>query len=443
MRLSFKGGVHPAAHKEPTESKSIERMPLPSRVIIPLQQHTGKPADPLVKVGDTVTEGQKIAQAAGFVSSPIHASISGVVAAIEERPHPVSPVPVRAIIIESKEPGNSANWDALNDWSALSAKDLLALISEAGIVGLGGAAFPAHVKLSPPPDASIDTLIINGVECEPYLTSDHRLMLEKPAEVAEGIKILVKILGVREVRIAIEKNKPDAIKVMQGLAADKGQWNGANVVVVPLNVKYPQGSEKQLIRAVLGREIPSGKLPFNVGAVVQNIGTAFAIREAVVRRKPLFERVVTVSGNRIKEPKNLLVRIGTPFAEVIQYAGGIIENSNQAKVLMGGPMMGIAQYSLDAPVIKGTSGILVLDQPKKEKLYPCVKCGSCVDACPMGLMPCKIADLSERGDFAGTEAFHVRDCMECGSCTFSCMSRRPLVHLVKFAKLGLNKIKNP
>jgi len=440
---SFKGGVHPPDHKEPTESKPIERMPPPSRVVIPLQQHTGAACEPVVNVGDEVKEGQRIGEAKGFVSSPIHASIPGLVTAIDSFPHPVIPVPVRSIVIENKGPVASIAWDNRADWSALSAKELVDRIGGAGIVGLGGAAFPTHVKLSPPKETTLDTLIINGVECEPYLTSDHRLMVERSREVVEGVKILLKALGLRRAYIAIEKNKPDAIKIMQGHAADASLWDGAAVEVVPLKVKYPQGAEKQLIHAVLRREVPSGGLPFNVGVVVQNVGTAFAIYEAVAKGKPLIERIVTVSGNRIANPKNLVVRIGTSFAEVIQYAGGIVPGDHPMKILMGGPMMGIAQYTLDVPVLKGTSGILVLDEPKAGKTFPCVKCGACVKVCPMHLMPCRIADLAERDAFAECDALHVRDCMECGACAYMCMSNRSMVHLIKYAKLGLSKAKKP
>lgn len=440
---SFKGGVHPPEHKEPTECRRIESMPLPSRVIIPLQQHTGAMCESVVGVGDQVSEGQKIGEAKGFVSSPVHASISGTVVAIEDRCHPVVPAPVRSIVIESKSPPAQATWEKATDWSALSSNDLLGRICDAGIVGLGGAAFPTHVKLSPPKGTRIDTLIVNGVECEPYLTADHRLMVEQPLGVLEGVKILLKILGVQRAYIAIEKNKPDAIKIMQERAADRSFWNGAAVEVVPLKVKYPQGSEKQLIKAVVHKEVPSGGLPFHVGAVVQNVGTAFAVYEAVVKGKPLIERVVTVSGNRIGEPRNLAVRIGTPFASVIEHAGGIVPGARPVKIIMGGPMMGIAQYTLDVPVIKGTSGILVLEEGRPKKRLPCVKCGACVEVCPMNLMPCRIAEFAERDSFAECDAYHVRDCMECGACAYTCMSNRPIVHLIKYAKLRLSKAKKP
>jgi electron transport complex protein RnfC len=438
---SFKGGVHPPEHKHQTDNTPIELMPLPSRVIIPLLQHTGAICEPLVKVGDEVQEGQKIGEAKAFISAPIHASISGTVVAIEDHPHPSVAMPVRSIIIESKNPPVPGTWETKADWSALSGKELLDRIKEAGIVGLGGAAFPTHVKLSPPKETKVDTLIINGVECEPYLTVDHRLMVERALDILEGVKIIRKVLRINRIYIGIEKNKPDAIKLMQEYAADTSRWDGATVEVVPLKVKYPQGAEKQLIKAIMRKEVPSGGLPFDVGVIVQNVGTALAIYEAVVKGKPLIERMITVGGNGIKSPKNLAVRIGTPFAKIIEYAGGIVTNGHPLKTIMGGPMMGIAQYTLDVPVIKGTSGILVLAEQKPKKERPCVKCGHCVEICPMNLMPNRLADFAERDNFAECDVYHVRDCTECGGCTYICSSNRPIVHLVKYTKVNLSKMK--
>lgn len=438
---TFKGGIHPPGHKDATEGRPVEAMPLPARVVIPLAQHLGVPCEPVVKVGDEVKEGQLIGEAKAFVSAPVHASIAGSVAAIEELPHPLAPMPVRAVVIESKGESAASAWERRSDWSGWSPKELLEAIRAAGVVGMGGAAFPAHVKLSPAPPAKIDTLIINGVECEPYLTADHRLMLESSQDIVEGVRIIARVLGATRIYIGIENNKPDAIAVMQRHAADAALWSGIAVEVVPLKVKYPQGAEKQLIRAVTGRVVPSGGLPFQVGVVVQNVGTAAAVYEAVVKGKPLIERILTVGGEGVKEPRNLRVRIGTPFSQVIEYAGGMVQTDLPVKVIMGGPMMGIAQYTLDVPVIKGTSGILVLPQREAAKSLPCVKCGACVEICPMNLMPNRIATFSERRDFAECEAQHVRDCVECGACTYTCISRRPIVHLVKFAKINLVKPK--
>ena len=438
---TFKGGIHPPGHKDATEGRPVEAMPLPARVVIPLAQHLGVPCEPVVKVGDEVKEGQLIGEAKAFVSAPVHASIAGSVAAIEELPHPLAPMPVRAVVIESKGESAASAWERRSDWSGWSPKELLEAIRAAGVVGMGGAAFPAHVKLSPAPPAKIDTLIINGVECEPYLTADHRLMLESSQDIVEGVRIIARVLGATRIYFGIENNKPDAIAVMQRHAADAALWSGIAVEVVPLKVKYPQGAEKQLIRAVTGRVVPSGGLPFQVGVVVQNVGTAAAVYEAVVKGKPLIERILTVGGEGVKEPRNLRVRIGTPFSQVIEYAGGMVQTDLPVKVIMGGPMMGIAQYTLDVPVIKGTSGILVLPQREAAKSLPCVKCGACVEICPMNLMPNRIATFAERRDFAECEAQHVRDCVECGACTYTCISRRPIVHLVKFAKINLVKPK--
>lgn len=443
MKLfGFRGGIHPPEHKQQTEHTPIQPMPIPPRVILPLQQHIGAMCEALVNVGDEVREGQKIGEAKSFIAAPVHASISGKVVAIENHVHPAMAKPVRSIVIEAANPQETASWDKIEDWSGLSPKEVLDRIQAAGIVGMGGAAFPTHVKLSPPRQSRVSAVILNGVECEPYLTSDHRLMVERPLDVIEGLKIILHALNVKQGYIAIEQNKPDAIELMQKHAAATN-WKGAAVEVVPLKVKYPQGAEKQLIKTVLGKEVPSGGLPFDVEVVVQNVGTAFAIYEAVAKNKPLIERIVTVTGNGVKNAQNLLVRLGTPFSTVIDYAGGATVQEDSLKVIMGGPMMGLAQYSLDVPVIKGTSGILVLSQESEKKLLPCVKCGACVRICPMNLMPNRLAEFSERGDFAACEAYNVRDCIECGSCTYICPSARPIVHLVKYAKLNLSKTKKP
>jgi electron transport complex protein RnfC len=387
-----------------------------------------------------VKVGQKIGESKAFVSAPVHATISGKVTAIESHPHPVLPIPVRSIIIESDETGlTETNWSETQDWQTLDTKSLLDKIREAGIVGLGGAAFPTHVKLFPPKEKKIEAVILNGVECEPYLTNDHRLMLERSKDILEGLKIVLKALGVNQAFIGIEKNKPDAIQLMQDLVKDNFSQNGTLVKVVPLKVKYPQGAEKQLIKAVMKREVPSGGLPFDVGAIVQNVGTTLAIYEAVVKNKPLIERVVTVSGDGIKNPQNILVRIGTPFMQVIEFAGGLSLDKGLSKILMGGPMMGISQYNLDVPVIKGTSGILIFREVTPKKQRPCIKCGHCVEKCPMGLRPNRLADYSEQNSFEVCLENRLMDCMECGACTFACASGRPIVHLIKYAKLNSKK----
>ncbi|OHD26649.1 MAG: electron transporter RnfC [Spirochaetes bacterium GWB1_66_5] len=438
MRLkTFKGGVHAPDRKEATRGKPIEVLPAPARVVIPLQQHTGAPCEALVKEGDLVSLGQKIGESKSFVSAPVHASIAGKVTAVQALPHPVLPKPVLSVVIEAEgaAAGSPAGWPAAaGGWQALDNEEIKKRVREAGVVGLGGAAFPTHVKLSPSAEKPIDTLILNGVECEPYLTNDHRLMLERGGEILEGARIVQKVLGVRRACLGIEANKLDAIRHMSKLAA------GTGVEVVGLKVKYPQGAEKQLIRAVLGREVPSGGLPFDVGVVVQNVGTVLAVLEAVASGKPLIERVLTVSGDGVAEPKNLLVRIGTSFAAVLAACGGSQLNG-EAKVLMGGPMMGIAQYSLEVPVIKGTSGILVFRRGRQEKETPCIKCGRCVEVCPMGLMPVRIADYAEKDNFAMCLEYGVKDCIECGACAFVCDTKRPLVHWVKYAKWNLARKK--
>jgi electron transport complex protein RnfC len=435
---TFHGGVHPPEGKAATEHKPIEDLPLPPLVVLPLQQHTGAPCTASVAVGDTVRAGQMIGDSTSAVSAPVHASVSGKVVAIEPRPHPALPRPVPAVVIErdGERTEGQAQTPAA-DWQSMSQAEIVAKIRSAGIVGLGGAAFPTHVKLSPPKGKIIDTLILNGVECEPYLTSDHRLMLERPLVIIEGIRILRKILGVSHVLFGIERNKPDAIELM----TDRCRESGEPIEVVPLAVKYPQGAEKQLIKALLGREVPSGGLPFEVGAVVQNVGTAAAIADAVVRSQPLVSRVVTVTGDGIKEQRNLRVPIGTLFSHLIEACGGFTVDG-PVKLIMGGPMMGLAQYTADVPVVKGTSGILVLRHDSRDaRPSNCVRCGRCVEVCPMGLVPHRIAEYADLDKFAMAEQYGVKDCMECGGCVYACGSRRPLVHLIKYAKLNLARKK--
>lgn len=433
FKKSFKGGVHPHGNKNFSKNKSIEKMSVPNKVIIPIQQHTGAPCKPLVNVGEEVKAGQKIAEADGFISSPVHATINGKITAIDMFPHPVISKPVKAIVIENNnETSSESKFESKNDWKKLSKEEILNKIKDAGIVGLGGAAFPTHVKLSPPAKKKIDAVIINGAECEPYLTTDHRVMLEYTDEILEGIKIVSNVLGIDKVFIGIEANKKDAIEKFKNLINEK---NITNINVTTLKVKYPQGSEKQLIKATVNREVPRGGLPFDVGVIVQNVGTIKAIYDAVVLDKPLIERVLTVSGDGISDPKNLLVRIGTPISSVIQHCGGI--NNSIYKVIMGGPMMGIAQYSLDVPVIKGTSGILVFKKIKEDETTSCIRCGRCVDVCPMKLTPNQIAEFVQKEMFANCKEYGVLDCMECGACGYTCSAKLPLVHYFKYAKLKL------
>ena len=426
-KLTFSGGIHPPEFKSLTTDIPIAETPIPQKAIIPLSQHAGAPAKPVVEVGDTVKVGTKIGEAQGFISANIHASISGAVKKIDLYSHPVLGE-AQAVFIESD---GKDEWEANieeRDYNAFSPEELVSIVREAGIVGLGGAAFPTAVKLSPPKGKAIDTVILNGAECEPYLTADHRLMLEKAAEIIEGGRIILKILGARKGYIAIEENKPDAILKM---SEDK------DFELCVMRTKYPQGAEKQLIKAITGREVPSGGLPFDVGAYVQNVGTAFAIYEAVKIGRPLVARVVTITG-AVKKPKNLRVRIGTTFHDLIEKCGGSLD---ALKIIMGGPMMGIAQPTDEIPVIKGTSGILIQSEQEVETAVegPDIRCGRCVRICPMKLVPVQIADYVERNRFNEAKELGVLDCIECGSCAYVCPARRNLVHLFKHAKEQLRK----
>lgn len=433
-KKSFKGGVHPHDEKKWTESKPIEELPLPKQVVIPVQQHIGAPAEPTVQKGDKVKKGQVLALSKGFVSVPCHASISGEVVAVEPRPHPLG-VNVLSVVIDG---------DGSDEWATpladkpenlnIGSETIRKRILDAGIAGLGGATFPAHVKLSPPEAKPIDVVILNGAECEPFLTSDHRLMLEDPEAIVEGLKIIMHCLGVSKGIIAVEKNKKDAIKRLKSLTSGI-----AGIQVQGLTVKYPQGAEKQLIKAVTGRKVPAGGLPMDVGCLVHNVGTAYSIYQAVAFEKPLIDRVVTVTGPGIREPKNVKARIGTSFKELIDYCGGYTEES--CKVINGGPMMGISQISDDVPVIKGTSGILVFPE-KKASLKTenaCIGCARCVDTCPMQLIPTHIASFVKYKQLDKAEKLGLFNCMECGTCAYVCPSKINLVHYIKLGKAQVNE----
>lgn len=425
--FNFRGGIHPREDKEATEHKPVEVLPLPSRVHIPLSQHIGAPSKAVVKKGDKVRTGTLIGEPGGRVSVPTHASISGTVADVADLPHPLTGRRVPTVIIDSDGADTLDPSVAERDCSAFTPEQVTEAIRAAGVVGMGGAAFPTFFKLSPPKEKPIDTLIINGCECEPFLTSDHRVMVEQTAEVIEGTALIAKALGVRQVTIAIEDNKPDAVAAVITAARAQGY------TVRKLRTKYPQGAEKQLIKACLKREVPSGGLPLDVGCVVQNVGTAVAVREAVRFGRPLYERVTTVTGPAVREPKNLRVRIGTPVKNLIDCCGGY--NGIPGKVIMGGPMMGITVASDDAPVLKGTSGVLVLDPAAT--VFPehdCIRCGMCIKACPMNLAPQHINNLARRRLFADAKAAHVLDCIECGCCVYACPAKIRLVHNFKYAK---------
>lgn len=431
MLKTFKiGGIHPADNKL-SAGRAIETLPVPSEVKIPVSQHIGAPAQPIVAVGDQVKVGQLIAQAGGFVSANVHSSVSGKVKKIEDFVDG-NGYKKQAIIITVE----GDEWDESIDRSVgirrditMQPSEICKKICEMGLVGMGGATFPTHVKLAVPDGKKCEALVINGVECEPYLTSDHRLMLEKGEEVMIGIKILMTALGVNKAYIGIENNKKDAIEYMSKLASG---YSG--VEVVALKLQYPQGGEKQLIDACMGRQVPSGKLPIDVGAVVQNVGTAYAVYEAVQKNKPLIERVVCVTGKPLQRPSNFIVRIGTPVQTVIDAAGGVPEDCE--KVIGGGPMMGRAFTHLDVPVIKGTSGILLMNkaESKRGETVNCIRCAKCVGVCPMGLEPFLISKLSSKGMFEECEKEHIMDCIECGSCNFTCPSNRPLLDYIRLGK---------
>ena len=430
MANSFRGGVHPNGNKNYTANKPIEIAPLPSKVIIPVRQHIGAPCSPVVVKGDLVKKGQVIAKVDAFVSSNVHASISGKVIDVAEYPHPVFGKCLAVVIENDGQDEWIEGIPLKRDWQNLDSKDLNKIIREAGIVGMGGATFPTHVKLSPPPDKKIDTFILNAAECEPYLTADHRMMLEESARIAIGVKIVMKVLGVTKGFIAVEDNKPDAILEMQKAFADNPE-----VEVRALPTKYPQGAEKMLIRVITDKEVPSGGLPMDVGVVVQNVGTVAAICDAVTQGIPLIARVTTVSGKAIKEPKNLLLRIGSTFKDAIDVCGGF--SSIPEKIIMGGPMMGMAQASIDLPIIKGVSGILAIAKGEANtgKESPCIRCGKCIDACPMGLNPSMLSILGERNLFEeAKEDYNLFDCVECGSCVFGCPAKRNIVQYIKYSK---------
>ncbi len=435
-KKTFSGGVHPPEFKKLAEDRAIEKLLPPDSVVIPLQQHLGAPSEAIVEVGDTVKIGDKVGEAKGFVSVPCHAPVSGTVKAIEERLHPLGGKS-KAVVIENDGQENyGADFEVDTHYLDLSAEHMRERICNAGLVGMGGAAFPTHVKLSPPAEKPIDTFILNGAECEPYLTSDHRLMLEHAEEILAGVQIIVKILGCKNCYIGIEKNKPDAIEVMKK-AVKSG---GYSYSVLGFNVKYPQGAEKQLIKATVNREVPRSGLPMDVGCLVQNVGTAKAVYEAVSSQRPFIERVVTVSGSGIKNPKNLLVRLGTSLARLFEHCGGTTDSVG--KIIMGGPMMGISQFSEEVPVIKGTSGIVLLSKRESRLAKPnnCIACARCVDSCPMGLMPTHIANFITHERFLEAKDYGVLDCIECGCCAYICPAKLPLVHTIKYGKNEVYKM---
>lgn len=424
------GGIHPKENKL-SAGKSIQQIEIPSQVIIPLAQHIGAPAQPIVKKGDKVKVGTQIGKSVGFVSANIHSSVSGTVNKID-KVLDTTGYKRDAVFIDVEgdewEPEIIRSEELISEIKD-SQSEILEKISKCGLVGMGGATFPTHVKLVPPPGNKAEILIINAVECEPYLTSDHELMLEKSQEIFVGIQILMKAINVNKAVIGIENNKKDAIQKFTDIAKSY-----SDIEVMPLKVQYPQGGEKQLIDAVMNRQIASGALPISVGAVVQNVGTAFAVYEAVQKNKPLIERVVTVTGKDVKMPCNILSRIGISMQNLIDFAGGVPESTG--KVISGGPMMGKSVASTEIPVTKGTSGILLMPslEAKRKAMKNCIRCGKCLSVCPMGLNPTLLMNLTEYNVLDRAEKNSITDCIECGSCSYTCPADRPLLDYIRLGK---------
>jgi len=428
------GGIHPPEGKELTDKLETEVMPTPSEVVVFLSQHVGAPCEPVVKKKDKVVEGDLIASTEKL-GAPLHAPVTGTVKGVQGAPnHMAGKAP--ALVIAT-DPEAEPRTYSPSDWTRLSREELLARINAAGVVGMGGAGFPAGVKLNVRPDVKLDTLILNGAECEPCLTSDHRLMVEYARDVVEGAKIMLKILGITYCAIGIENNKPDAIDILNQVIAQDAHKNGTNIVVRPLKVKYPQGSADQIMKSITGRSRPSGVRSSAIGIIVQNVYTTKAIYDAVVLEKPSYERIVTFTGKGIKRPANLMVKVGTRLRDIVDHLGGTTEDL--AKVVVGGPMMGFAVSSLDIPITKITSGVLFLTQEETDLAshYPCIRCGFCVDACAMGLEPNLVSIYVEAGRGADTAQFGVDDCFECGSCAYVCPAKRPLVQFMRLARINI------
>lgn len=420
-RAAFRGGIHPPEHKEATASSPIVRAPLPERLYVPMSQHLGAPCVPTVAAGDRVSRGQAIGAVDAMVSAPVHSPVDGVVSEVVTR-LTIAGLRGATVVIQP---------DGVQDYESfvpVEDGDVRRVVRAAGVVGLGGAAFPSAVKLSPPKGLEVSTVIINGCECESYLTCDHRLMLETPERVVRGARIIAETIGAKRIVIGVEDNKPDAVAALRAVAGD-------DVEVRAFVTRYPQGAEKQLIWSVLGREVPHGKLPAAAGALVHNVATAAVIADAVDLHKPLMERVVTVTG-RVARPGNYLVLLGTPVSALIDAAGGFV--GEVRRVVAGGPMTGPALASLDVPVMKGTSGIVALSAadaaPEVDGDQPCIRCGRCSEACPAFLQPFQIAMLANRRDYTASEQFHPIDCIECGACSYVCPTKRPLVQLIRLAK---------
>jgi Na+-translocating ferredoxin:NAD+ oxidoreductase subunit C len=435
-RYGFRHGVHPPERKDLTAALPIRRMPFPDEVVLPLRQHAGKPAVPLVTRGDRVERGDRLAAADGFISVPIHASAAGVVTGVDWAPHPDGSMAEAVHIAVTPHSPQVPRPRLVPEWDTLTADEVVQAVQDAGVVGLGGAAFPAHVKMKPPPDTKVELLLLNGAECEPYLTTDHRTMVEYPERVHFGARIMMRALGVERAVIGVESNKPDAVAALRDTVP-----SDLDIRVESLTVKYPQGAEKMLIHAVTGREVPSGKLPIHVGAIVQNVGTVAAIAEVFETGLPLVERIVTVTGRGIRRPANLIVPVGTRLRNVIDFCGGLTPDA--AEIVFGGPMMGQVQADLDTPLTKGTTGVVVLTHAETapREAYPCIKCGRCIDACPAFLVPQQLGALAQLGRYTEMEQHNLADCMLCGSCSYVCPSHIPLSQMFALSKAALRRPK--
>lgn len=436
-RTFGRGGVHPEPHKEATSGRAIEPVSAPCEVVLPLQQHLGEPANPVVKKGEWVRRGQMIADG-GATGVPLHASISGKIRPFDKRPHPTLGIAPAIAIAADEAAGAELEYTLDAAWTSLSRDVALARIREAGIVGLGGAAFPTWRKLESAAKTAVDTLVLNGAECEPYLTSDHRLMLAWPAEIVEGALALARIVGATRVLIGVESDKPDAIAVLRSAAGKV--WTGAiEVKVTPCVARYPQGAERQLVHATTGRTVPPRQLPAAVGVLVQNVATAIAVRDALREQRPLLDRIVTVTGPGIKEPKNLIAPLGTPLTSLVEACGGLVGDAR--RLVAGGPMMGRTLARLDVPLVKGMNGLVILTGkgPLEDGYDACIRCARCLDACPLGLEPDQVSIRVEAGRTLDTEKHGALDCYECGCCSYVCPSGRPLVQFMQVAKGALRR----
>ncbi|MEQ1831899.1 MAG: electron transport complex subunit RsxC [Candidatus Eisenbacteria bacterium] len=432
-----RGGVHPDPHKEATSGRAIERVDPPSEVVLPLQQHLGEPATPLVKKGELVRRGQKIADG-GATGVPLHASISGKIRPFDKRPHPTLGIAPAIAIVADAAAGPELEYTLDATWTSLPREEALARIRDAGIVGLGGAAFPTWRKLESAAKAAVDTLVLNGAECEPYLTSDHRLMLAWPCEIVEGALALARVTGAMRVVIGVESDKPDAIAALRAAAGQV--WTGAiEVKIAPCVARYPQGAERQLVHATTGRTVPPRQLPAAVGVLVQNVATALAVRDALREQRPLLDRVVTVTGPGVKQPRNLVAPLGTALTALVEACGGMVGDAR--RLVAGGPMMGRTLPRLDVPLVKGMNGLVVLTGkgPLEDGYDACIRCARCLDACPLGLEPDQVSVRVEAGRTLDTERYGALDCYECGCCSYVCPSGRPLVQFMQVAKGALRR----